>query len=84
MYKEEIEKYKDKDVIAVYPMGNWGGIEILDIEHGIEDYAIARYNYDNVPEKPHRNIIRTNSKGRAFFVLDGRRIYLDECMKTTT
>lgn len=43
MNKQDIKRYEDKRPIAVFPMSNWGGVEILDIEHGIDDYAICRY-----------------------------------------
>lgn len=43
MTKEEKAKYSEKKPIAVYPLSNYGGIEILDILYGIDDYVVVRY-----------------------------------------
>lgn len=81
MTKQEMEQYRDKKPIAVYPMSNWGGIEILDIVYGIEDYVIWRYNYGEPEDIIHRAKILTGPKGYSFIRLNDTRIRLDECMK---
>ena len=67
-------------VAAVKSMSNFGGIEILDIEYGINDKVVWRYNFGK-PEKPHKSIIYYTAKGRAYFKRYGQREYLDEYMR---
>ena len=43
MTKIEKASYINKPAIATYHLSNFGGIEILDILHGIDDYVVARY-----------------------------------------
>ena len=81
MTKEEMKAYKDKKPVAVYPMSNWGGIEILDIEHGIDEYVIARFNFGTVEEKLHRIKIEYNKHGVPYFIMSGNRVRLDDCMR---
>lgn len=45
--------YKNKEPISALPLSNWGGIEILDIVHEINDYVVYRFNY-GTPEKIHK------------------------------
>lgn len=59
----------------------FGGIEILDIEYGINDKVVWRMNHGK-PGKIHRSIIyNTVRSGRAYFKVNGRREYLDEYMR---
>lgn len=79
MTREEKKAYENKRPIAVYPMTNWGGLEILDIIYGIEDYVIARYNYGE-PQELHRVKINYGVNHLSFRI--GRYTFrLDECMR---
>lgn len=80
MTKQERAKYLDKKPVAVYPMNNYGGLEILDIENGYYDYAIVRYNF-GIPEKLHKVRVRISGRKRSFFIIYSTRIYLDECIR---
>ena len=80
MTKTEMEQYKDKKPIGVYPMSNWGGVEILDVLHGIDDYAVWRYNFGEPEEKIHKTKIRYGVN-RAYIITDSGQIRLDECMR---
>lgn len=76
MTRQEKEHYKDKKPVAVYPMSNWGGIEILDILYGIEDYVVARY----YGKTYHKVKINYNINHPSFRI--GRfTIRLDECLR---
>lgn len=81
MTKAEMEFYKDKKPIAVYSMSNWGGIEILDIIYGIDDYVVARYNFGKAEDKVHKVKIRYGADDNTYFRLDDYRVNLDECMR---
>ena len=79
MTKQEMEQYKDKKPVAVYPMSTWGGLEILDIVYGTEDYVICRYNYGE-PDKLHKVKIKYGEHN-AYIRLDGMIINLNNCVK---
>lgn len=80
MTKVEMEQYRDKKPIAVYPMSNWGGVEILDVLHGIDDYVICRYNFGEPEDKLHRVKVKYNKNGLPFIFLDGDYIRIDDMM----
>lgn len=80
MTKQEKEQYKDKRVIAVYPMSNWGGIEILDILYGIEDYVIYRFNFGE-PQEVHKAKIRYGVNHSSFKTCAGYSVRFDECLR---
>ena len=73
-------QYKEQKPIGVYPLSNWGGVEILGIEYGIDDYAVCRYNFGEPEEKVHKLKI-TYGDGSPYIRLEGMRIRLDECLK---
>lgn len=80
MTKKEMEQYKDKRPVAVYPMTNHGGIEILDILNGIEDYVVWRFNFGE-PKELHRSKVRYGVNHSSFKTTAGYSIRLDECMR---
>jgi len=80
---DKLEYYRNKKPIAVFTMSNWGGIEVLDIIHGIDDYVIARYNFGK-PEKTIHNVkVRYTTAGTPYFRIGDDYIRLDECMKVS-
>lgn len=82
MNKEMKEKYRKQDMpIATYCMCNWGGIEILDILYGIDDYVVWRENYGEPNKDVHCSKINHGVNHSSFRA--GRyTIRLDECMRT--
>lgn len=81
MTKEEIAKYENKEPIAVYPISNWGGIEILDILYGVDDYVIWRYNFGEPEKKLHKAKIKYGPEV-ASIQAEGSYVRLDNCMRT--
>ena len=80
MTREEMKQYQDKRAVGTYCLNNWGGIEILDIQYGIEDYVIWRWNYGSTDDVIHRSKIRYGGNHSSFRA--GRlTIRLDECMR---
>ena len=67
-------------VIAVYGMSNFGGIEILDIQYGINDSVVYRYNF-GTPQKARTARVQYTSKCEPFFRSPSGRVYLNECMR---
>lgn len=65
------------DVIAVYPVCNTFGIEILHIEHGINDKVVYRFSND---QKIHYSRIYYKVKGECFWTKIGM-INLNDCIR---
>jgi hypothetical protein len=80
MNKQEQMEYKDKQPVAVYPMSNWGGIEILDILYGIDDSVVYRFNFGE-PQEVHRAKINYGVNHSSFRTTAGYSVRLDECMR---
>lgn len=76
MNKAEKKAYESKEPVAVYPMSNWGGIEILDILYGIEDYVVYRFNFGK-PQELHKAKIRYGVNHISFRTSAGYSIRLD-------
>jgi len=72
----------DKKPIGILATSAFGGICILDIQPGYHDYVV----HADVCEKKIGNVsrsqLRTNNKGRNYFMRYGRRYYTDEFMRT--
>lgn len=68
-------------VIGYYGMNNFGGIEVLDIEHGIDDTIVYRYNFGE-PEEVEESVVQCDEDGRSFFTTSGGlEVYLDEIVR---
>lgn len=80
MTKKERKLYENKTPVAVYPMTNHGGIEILDILYGIDDYVVYRFNFGE-PQELHRAKINYSVNHSSFRTSAGYSIRLDECMR---
>lgn len=78
MTKKEQEMYLEKKPIAVYPMTNWGGIEIMDILYGIDDKVVYRFNFGE-PQECH--VAKVTGSHNRFRTTAGYSIRLDECMR---
>lgn len=75
------EQYKNVTPIGTYTISNWDGLEILDIQYGIEDYVIASFNFSGVRQMIRRHKICYTTAGRAYIRKQGIRFYLDEIMR---
>lgn len=76
------QKYAATAAIGYYGMGNFGGLEILDIEYGIEDRLITCLNWGTGRQMIRRNTIYTTPGGRQYIRKAGHRYYLDDIMRT--
>ena len=74
------EKYAETKPVAVFCESNWGGLMILDIIHGIEDYVITCYDFGNGRNHYGKHKIESTAKGKPFFRKLGNRYYIDDCM----
>lgn len=77
------EYCKNNPVCAVYDMGLCG-LEIHGIEYEIDDYVIYKYVGTDTIYSYHKSKIRYTTNGNAYFIWCGRRIPLNECIRTNT
>ena len=77
LYKE----YAEKKAIGVIPMSVFGGIEILDIIYGIDNYAVACFNFGTGRQQIRRHKIFSTESGRSYIRKQGDRYYFDQIMR---
>ena len=81
MTEAEMAEYENKEPIAVYPVSNCGGIEILDVLYGIDDYVVCRYNFGEPEKKLHRVKVKYKGTGLPYVYIDGTQIALGDCIR---
>lgn len=80
-------EYMDKEAVGFFTMGNWGGLEVLDIKYGIDDSVVSCFNFGNGRKNFSESKIRytiprsEDAESRAYFIKLDRRYYLDEIMR---
>lgn len=74
------KKYAETSPLGTLHLNNWGGLEILEIEYSIDDYAIASFNF-GTRQQIRRHKICYTPAGRAYIRKQGRRYYFDEIMR---
>lgn len=62
---------------AVYSDG-MTGVTVHGIEHGVNDYIYAR---SGIPGQYRHHRRRVYYAARPYFMIDGRRVHLDECIR---
>lgn len=72
------KKYADTEPIGVITLCNWGGLEILDIEYGIDDYVIACFNWGTGRQQIRRHKIMETPSGRLYIRKQGIRYYFGQ------
>lgn len=75
-------KYENTPAIAYIGLSNFGGLEVLDIEYGIEDKLVTCFNWSTGRQMIRRNTVYTTTGGRQYIRKAGDRYYLDEMMRT--
>lgn len=76
------EKYNETPAIGYYTLSNFGGLEILDVEYGINDKLVTCFNWGTGRQMIRRNTVFTTPGGRQYIRKAGDRYYLDEMMRT--
>lgn len=76
MTKHEQEMYLNKKAIAVFPMTNTGGIEILDIDG---ERVVYRFVSGDKLYEAHKSKIIYGKRDR-FKTYAGYSVHLDECI----
>ena len=76
MNKQEKAIYKDARPVGLYPMSNFGGLEVLDIN---SDFVICRFNF-GTPDTLHR--VRLNyGVNNTTFRVNGMTFKCSEIMR---
>ncbi len=80
--KEERLSYQNKKAVAIYGLSNFGGIAIIDILYGIDNYIVW---YDSQIETEKRKIhvskIYCTENGGYFKPYGSLYVKLSECLK---
>ena len=80
-FQEELGTYPaDYKPVGVLPLCNYGGLAIMEIEHGIDDYVYVMDNYGEYKNLT-KNVIKYSRKGNPYFIRRGQRYYLSEFMR---
>lgn len=82
MFQQEFGTYpKDFKPVGVLTLNNFGGLAVMEIEHGIDDYVYVTDNYGDGYKNITRNKVRYNKKGKSYFIRNGHTFYLKEFMR---
>ena len=79
MTKAEKKAIIEKEYFAYY--SGFGGVELKDIEWGIEDYITFVVGAWCSKPEAHRSKVYYSPNGRDYIRYNGIRIYLDECLR---
>ena len=78
-FQQEFGVYpKDYKPVATLGINNFGGLAIMEIEHGIDDYVFVTDNYGDGYTNITKNKIRYNKKGKPYFIRDRQVWYLND------
>lgn len=81
-FQQEFGNYPDDyQPLATLCMCNFGGIAVMEVQYGINDYVIVCDNYGDGYKNITKNMIHYNTKGD-YFVRNGQRYYLQGFMRT--
>ena len=71
-------------MIAYYTLNIIERLEILSIEHDIEDrvvFKVVTFNDFRKESKTLKSRIRTNAKGEHYFYHNKQRVFLSDCLR---
>jgi hypothetical protein len=68
-----------KKIIGSKHLCNNASILIIDVLYGIEDKIVWKYSFEN---KIHKSKLYTTTTDRSYFLINGRREYLEEYIRT--
>lgn len=80
--KEQKAEYQKKEPIAVYGMSNFGGIAIIDINYGINDYIVWYDSQIDIEKrKIHISKVYYSENGGFFKPYGSLYVKLSECLR---
>lgn len=72
------ESFPLKPPIAVYPLTNWGGVELLGVQNSVDDKVEVAINTGSTRKQRGPYKVYTTARGRTYFIMDSIRYYLDD------
>lgn len=75
------KQYENAAPVGVYPICNFGGLAILDIDDA-GDVATAAWSFGDGLQGIRRHKINYTFTGRAYIRKGGRRYYFDQIIRT--
>lgn len=79
-FQQEYGTYpKDYKPLGIYPLCNFGGLSVMEIKYGINDYVVVCDNYGDGYKNITYNQIYYNKKG-GYFIRNGQRWHLNKFM----
>lgn len=81
-FQQEFGTYpNDYKPAGILTLCNWGGLAIMEIENGFDDYVIVCDNYGDGYKNITKNKIHYTTNGDAYFIRGGRRWRLNQFMR---
>ena len=72
------KQYETKRAFASLCLSNWGGLEILDIIYGVNDYVVACFNWGTGRQQIRHHKVCQTPSGRPYIWKNHTRYYLDQ------
>ena len=72
---------KPYSVIGLYCLDMFNAIQVLDIEHGVDDKVVFRWATPTEYSRPTRARIRYDEQGEPFFMTKGYTIPFNEVLR---
>ena len=72
------DRYENAPAVGTCALGNWGGLEVLDIIYSIDDYAIACFNFGDGRKHIRKHKIYTSPAGSVYIRKGGSRYYFND------
>ena len=80
MTKEEKKKVLEMPTVATCWEDYSGGVEIKEIQYGIDDYCLCVTQSQTIHPRVHRVKIHYEEE-RAYVIIDSFRVYMDNCIR---
>lgn len=74
------KRYENAQPVGVYPMSNYGGLAVLDIQEA-DEIAVAAFHWGDGYQQIRRHRIQYSSSGRAYIRKQGTRFYFDQILR---
>lgn len=83
MNKAEKQRVIELPTVATCWEDYPGGVEIKEIEYGIDDYCLCVTQTMTNNPRAHRVKINYSADYRPYISIDGFHIYMDDCLRVT-
>lgn len=77
----KFKEYENMPAIGAWCICNFGGLELIAINYGVDDTAVTCFNTGEGRGKWKETKIHFTAGGRAYVTRYGFRYYFDDCMR---